>query len=394
MNNRVTITFSKDFVAGDSMGFYYSDPSTQTSGFWKFEWVNGTAGTFEVQVDSATTTTGETEAIRFASAWTNSLNGFTVTQPVSGNDNQVQITSQTYHFVNVLAKYANTGSTMAIPDDYNYALSTVITGNKITYEHKESLNIPTADNKYLWRSDNANEVKTKHNLNDDRIGALENDKANLEGGNDFTGNQTIDGVITVENSTDSVIGSATLNNFGLECSRDPSYIRPISNDDKSLLLGKSDANWSLVSVFASKLDILGNVVIGTSPTTDPPTEKLEVDGNALVKGNIYERFVVTEINPDPNNNDEFDLSDEHRVLRFSKSASGTLVIPTGLSNKVWEIFVATGDPTVNLTIEANTSVILSYIKNGRVFNDPEIISSDYSAKLIRTGDNIYTLIRY
>ncbi len=134
----------------------------------------------------------------------------------------------------------------------------------------------------------------------------------------------------------------------------------------------------------------GEVGIGV---TDP-SEKLEVDGNALVEGNIYERFVVTEINPDPNNNDEFDLSDEHRVLRFSKSASGTLVIPTGLSNKVWEIFVATGDPTVNLTIEANTSVILSYIKNGRVFNDPEIISSDYSAKLIRTGDNIYTLIRY
>ncbi len=384
MNNRVTITFSKDFVAGDSMGFYYSDPSTQTSGFWKFEWVNGTAGTFEVQVDSATTTTGETEAIRFASAWTNSLNGFTVTQPVSGNDNQVQITSQTYHFVNVLAKYANTGSTMAIPDDYNYALSTVITGNKITYEHKESLNIPTADNKYLWRSDNANEVKTKHNLNDDRIGALENDKANLEGGNDFTGNQTIDGVITVENSTDSVIGSATLNNFGLECSRDPSYIRPISNDDKSLLLGKSDANWSLVSVFASKLDILGNVVIGTSPTTDPPTEKLEVDGNALVKGNIYERFVVTS-----SQSSSQTLSDSQRVINYSVTQNGTLVIPTGLSNKVWEIFV-TGSNQLTVQTE-NSNITFNIVHNGQDNND--VILANHSAKLIRIASNSYVLIK-
>ena len=387
MNNRVTITFSKDFVAGDSMGFYYSDPSTQTSGFWKFEWVNGTAGTFEVQVDSATTTTGETEAIRFASAWTNSLNGFTVTQPVSGNDNQVQITSQTYHFVNVLAKYANTGSTMAIPDDYNYALSTVITGNKITYEHKESLNIPTADNKYLWRSDNANEVKTKHNLNDDRIGTLETDmlgKADLVGGNDFTGNQTIDGVITVENSTDSVIGSATLNNFGLECSRDPSYIRPISNDDKSLLLGKSDANWSLVSVFASKLDILGNVVIGTSPTTDPPTEKLEVDGNALVKGNIYERFVVTS-----SQSSSQTLSDSQRVINYSVTQNGTLVIPTGLSNKVWEIFV-TGSNQLTVQTE-NSNITFNIVHNGQDNND--VILANHSAKLIRIASNSYVLIK-
>ena len=114
MNNRVTITFSRDFVAGDSIGVYYSDPSTQTSGFWTFVWVDGTAGTFDVQVGDPSTPTGEIEAIRFASSWTNSLNGFTVTQPVSGNDNQVQITSQTYHFVNVLAKFAN-GNTMAIP---------------------------------------------------------------------------------------------------------------------------------------------------------------------------------------------------------------------------------------------------------------------------------------
>ncbi len=233
-------------------------------------------------------------------------------------------------------------------------------------------------------------------LNDDIIedlGSAIDDKANLEGGNNFTGNQTIDGIITVKDSNDSVAGDTYLKNFGLECGRASSYIRPISNDNKSLYLGGAESgvqDWSSVRVFASNLDISGDVGIGV----EDPSEKLEVDGNALVKGNIYERFVVTEINPDPNNNDEFDLSDEHRVLRFSKSASGTLVIPTGLSNKVWEIFVATGDPTVNLTIEANTSVILSYIKNGRVFNDPEIISSDYSAKLIRTGDNIYTLIRY
>ena len=286
MNNRVTITFSRNFVAGDSIGVYYSDPSTQTSGYWTFTWVNGAAGTFQVQVGTPTTTTGEIEAIRFASSWTNSLNGFTVTQPVSGNNNQVQITSQTYHFVNVLAKFAD-GSTMAIPTDYSYVLSTVSTGNKITYEEKFPLNTPTADSKYLFKSDNANEIKTKHNLNDDRIGTLENDmlgKADLVGGNDFTGDQTIDGNLGIGTTTPS--GSLDIEKeTGVDI-----YINSSSGDGKFIFQDNNDNKWfvgrdNTNQNFAFSTDGLGtdDVLTLTSSgnvgvNTDAPSEKLEVDG--------------------------------------------------------------------------------------------------------------------
>ena len=284
MNNRVTITFSRNFVAGDSIGVYYSDPSTQTSGYWTFTWVNGTAGTFQVQVGTPTTTTGEIEAIRFASAWSNSLNGFTVTQPVGGNDNQVQITSQTYHFVNVLAKFAN-GSTMAIPADYNYVLSTSITGNKITYEEKFPLNTPTADSKYLWKSVNANEVKTKNNLNDDRIGDLETDKADLVGGNDFTGNQTIDGNVAIGTTTASGILDIE-KETGVDI-----YINSSSGDGKFIFQDASENKWHVGrdntnQNFAFSPDGLGtNDTLSLTQTgnvgvgTNAPSEKLEVDGN-------------------------------------------------------------------------------------------------------------------
>ncbi len=64
MNNRVTITFSTNFSVNDSIVVYYSDPVSQTSGYWTFTWVSGTAGAFQVQVGTPTATTGETEAIR------------------------------------------------------------------------------------------------------------------------------------------------------------------------------------------------------------------------------------------------------------------------------------------------------------------------------------------
>ena len=290
MNNRVTITFSRNFVAGDNIGVYYSDPSTQTSGYWTFVWVSGTPGAFQVQLGSNTTDTAE----NFATAWSNSLSGFTVTQPVGGNDNQVQITTQTYHFVNVLAKFAD-GSTMAIPAHYNYVLSTVSTGNKITYEDKLPLNTPTADSKYLWKSVNANEVKTKHNLNDDRIGALETDmlgKADLVGGNDFTGNQTIDGDVGIgtENPTVKldVRGNVKIGKDGvspyLTFDENPdsgsgSEFYLTHDIDSNILKFTDDSSNDFIAM--ERQD--GRVGIGTTS----PSEKLEV------KGRIY-------INPDGN----------------------------------------------------------------------------------------------
>ena len=278
MKNTVTITFSRNFVAGDSIGVYYSDPTTQTGGFWTFVWVSGTPGVFEVQVGNQTATTGEIEAIRFASAWGNSLNGFTVTQPVSGNANQVQITSQTFNLINVLAKFSD-GSTMAIPGDYGYVLSTVSTGNKITYEQKFPLNtFPTTHSKYLWKSVDANEVKTKHNLNDDRIGVLETDKANLAGGNNFTGNQKIlDGDLVVGDKDTEPQGSAGNVLIGVG-DEDSGFYKPAFNEI-GIVTDGSDA---------IRIDNNQNVGIGTTT----PSEKLEVNGNVKASEYISGLFKV------------------------------------------------------------------------------------------------------
>jgi hypothetical protein len=84
--------------------------------------------------------------------------------------------------------------------------------NKITYTNKVSVNPETvAINQ--WRDNDANEVKTKHNLNDDRITALENDGGlanvvedttpQLGGALDLNGFQ-----ITSSSATDIVINAA------------------------------------------------------------------------------------------------------------------------------------------------------------------------------------------
>ena len=441
MNNRVTITFSRDFEAGDSIGVYYSDPSTQTSGYWTFTWVNGTAGTFQVQVGTPTTTTGEIEAIRFASAWTNSLNGFTVTQPVGGNDNQVQITSRTYHFVNVLAKFAN-GSTMAIPADYNYVLSASITGNKITYEEKFPLNTPTADSKYLWKSVNANEVKTKFNLNDDRIGDLETDKADLVGGNDFIGNQTIDGNVAIGTTTASGILDIE-KETGVDI-----YINSSSGDGKFIFQDASENKWHVGrdntnQNFAFSPDGLGtNDTLSLTQTgnvgvgTNAPSEKLEVDGNikssgnvilvenSRVKldvdvddtsyilhdgtnvyasandhkfiqgsngnyaevhtGNLYEHFTITYLTS------SYNLTDSTRFLLYDLSSNGTLTIPTGLgvNSQEWKIVNASSSNT--LTVSAASGVTLNYINND---SNNGVISQEKSAILVRYEDDSYYLIK-
>ncbi len=223
-------------------------------------------------------------------------------------------------------------------------------------------------------------------LNDDIIedlGSAIDDKANLEGGNNFTGNQTIDGIITVKDSNDSVAGDTYLKNFGLECGRASSYIRPISNDNKSLYLGGAESgvqDWSSVRVFASNLDISGDVGIGV----EDPSEKLEVNGNVLVEGNIYERFNVTA----PVSTSQT-LSDSQRVIQYIPTNDGTLTIPTGLQNKVWEIFATGGG---KLTVQNDTGVTLVTVHNGNASNNE--IQDLHSAKLIQNAINNYVLIKY
>lgn len=57
--------------------------------------------------------------------------------------------------------------------------------NKITYADKVGINPKTTHINQVW-DDDMNEIKTKHNLNDDRITTVETDKANISG-DTFTG---------------------------------------------------------------------------------------------------------------------------------------------------------------------------------------------------------------
>ena len=364
MNNRVTITFSRNFVAGDSIGVYYSDPSTQTSGYWTFTWVSGTPGTFQVQIGTPTTTTGEIEAIRFASAWTNSLNGFTVTQPVGGNDNQVQITSQTYHFVNVLAKFSD-GSTMAIPTDYSYVLSTVSTGNKITYTDKEPLNTPTAPAINLWKADDANEVKTKHNLNDDRIGTNETDiaantaaiagKADLVGGNNFTGDQTIDGKLIInEDSFDTLRLKRTV-------SGSTTIIMEDSNQNGAHIQSRSTGGLNLstfinnINTNALSIDQNQNIGIGIQN----PTEKLDIRGSVKIGKVGVSPYLTFDENPDISSGSEFYLTHDidGNILKFTDDNSNNLI---SMDRDNGNVGVGTTTPSEKLEVK------------GRIYINPDV----------------------
>ena len=211
-NNRVLITFTRDFVAGEKFKFNIGDLSTGFGVLYEFVWVATVTSGFEVEVGTPTGTAGETSAINFATAWGNSLTGYEITQA----GNQVTITDPNNSFLSVLATDSS-DVPLIIPTDYNYAISTFSTGNKITYQDKVAVNLPAGDVVNIWRDLDANEVKTKHNLNDDRITTNANniqsntnalgDKANLTGGNTFQGDQILEdnlevqSGITIDNST-------------------------------------------------------------------------------------------------------------------------------------------------------------------------------------------------
>ena len=128
----------------------------------------------------------------------------------------------------------------------------------------------------------------------------------------------------------------------------------------------------------------GNVGVGVHPT-----EKLEVDGNALVGGNIYERFTITDVTTNAHT-----LSDTDRIIFYKFDGDGTLTIPSGLSNKVWEI-VNTDDglaSTKTFDINPGSGVTLSVVKSYQ--NNQSEILRGYTGKLIRTSTNGYTLIKY
>jgi hypothetical protein len=107
-------------------------------------------------------------------------------------------------------------------------------------------------------------------------------------------------------------------------------------------------------------------------------------GGITSKGNIYERFTITQLSVSST------LSDIQRVLEYGLATNGTLDIPDSLDNKVWEIFVTGTQLTVQP--ESGSSVTLSIVHNGQ--SNDGVISQQHSAKLIRTSTNGYVLIKY
>jgi hypothetical protein len=198
-NNKVVITFNRDFNFGEVIQFVIEDGGIAQ--FFEFEWFNVVTGAFQVEVGTPTGTAGETTAINLATAWGNSLTAYTVTQ----STNTITIVRSSGSFVSVVAK-DDDGIPLIIPTVYDYTISTETTGNKITYADKVG-NTISGDAFRQWRDVDCNEVKTKHNLNDDRIGVNETNiaantssisgKANLSGGNSLSGDQAVTGDVTI-----------------------------------------------------------------------------------------------------------------------------------------------------------------------------------------------------
>jgi hypothetical protein len=198
-NNKVVITFNRDFNFGEVIQFVIEDGGIAQ--FFEFEWFNVVTGAFQVEVGTPTGTAGETTAINLATAWGNSLTAYTVTQ----STNTITIVRSSGSFVSVVAK-DDDGIPLIIPTVYDYTISTETTGNKITYADKVG-NTISGDAFRQWRDVDCNEVKTNHNLNDDRIGVNETNiaantssisgKANLSGGNSFSGDQAVTGDVTI-----------------------------------------------------------------------------------------------------------------------------------------------------------------------------------------------------
>jgi len=196
-NNKLILTFNRDFTLDDTVELVIQ--ISQVGGVTTFTWVNTVSNAFEVEIGTPTGILGENTAINFTAAWQNSITGYSISQ----STNSVTIVAgDNTSFISVVAKDSG-GNTYNIPADYNVAILTQSSGNKITYSDKIGLR-PKKTHINQWWDDDANEVKEKHNLNDDRITQNELLKANLNGGNIFTGNQQFNnGVVTTD--TDMVI---------------------------------------------------------------------------------------------------------------------------------------------------------------------------------------------
>lgn len=269
-NNRLELTFTRDFIVDEKIILNIGNIDTGFGAQYTFEWVNTVSAGFEVEVGTPTATPGETSAINFTTAWQNSLVGFTISQA----SNVVTITSSDQSFLNISAVDDN-NNPLQIPTDYDYTFTTVTTGNKITYSDKVGLT-PKLTHINQWWDDDANEVKTKFNLNDDRIGQNEtdisdlqdelDDKANLAGGNIFDGDQEINGNLTV----DTTAGELDIKNAG---------VGSIEIEGSGSIVIDATANLRFETNGVEHFTVLQNGAVGVGNTSPSSSYALDVGGD-------------------------------------------------------------------------------------------------------------------
>jgi hypothetical protein len=215
-NNKVVITFNRDFTDGDTLEVLVG--AFQLASLLTFTWVTTTPAGFEVAVGTPTGNVGETTATNLLTSWDSSISGYSLSRNV--NELTIITPDENTFFISVVAK-DSVGNTYAIPGDYEVTISTeAAEGFPITYSDKVSLNPITGNRVNLWKDLDANEVKTQHNNNNLRINQNVTDianntasiigKADLTGGNEFTGNQIIDGSLSVINNNNFTIYAGNL----------------------------------------------------------------------------------------------------------------------------------------------------------------------------------------
>ena len=338
-NNKIEIVFNRDFTLDDQVKLLLNIGSLPF--VYNFNWVVSPSVGFEVEVATPTATTGEATAINFATAWGNSVTGYTVSQ---STNTVTVIGDDTVEFVNLSALDSG-GNSYLIPSDYNYTISTETNSLKITYTDKVGTTIP-GDAVNQWRDDDANEVKDKHNDTVDVVLQNQTDlagkadladlagKANLSGDR-FTGLVELNDGLSSNDNVVFYAGDYTTERFRFAWITGI-FLGPVNNPFKFQTRGNSDSEGfdflDHTGVRVALIDRVGNANFDGSGTFGTEGQSNEI----IIKGDTGENVTIT------------------------KNLDGTLTI----SNTNNEAIVVDGI----MEIQGATSSVLRMTDNGEVLS--------------------------